>query len=181
MGLSLLLHLRVLDEDSTELPKKLSTLSAELRLRQVPGKSVERAPRCRWLDVFVPLERQQPSRPRVVGVSLPPLGLLRALALGLALSLRACALSRADPSIRSKPLSAETTRSRPVRHPSAGARTDPTTTLPTLDAQVAVATFTSAALRATLDGSFLQSDLGPFLRSAQETQGARIVSPLLKV
>ena len=149
------------------MPKKLSTLSAELRLRQVPGKSVERSRWRRRLDVFIDIERQQSSRPRIVGVSLPPLGLLGALALGLALSLRACALARADPSIRSKPLSAETTRSRPVRHPSAGARTDPTTTLPTLDAQVAAATFTSAALRATLDGSFLQSDLGPFLLSAQ--------------
>ena len=168
MGLSLLLHLRVSNEDSAELPKKLSTLSAELRLRQVPGKSVERSRWRRRLDVFIDIERQQSSRPRIVGVSLPPLGLLGALALGLALSLRACALARADPSIRSKPLSAETTRSRPVRHPSAGARTDPTTTLPTLDAQVAAATFTSAALRATLDGSFLQSDLGPFLLSAQE-------------
>jgi hypothetical protein len=63
MGLSLLLHLRVLNEDSTELPKKLSTLSAELRLRQVPGKSVERSPRLRRLDVFIAIERQQPSRP----------------------------------------------------------------------------------------------------------------------
>ena len=119
MDLSLLLHLRVLDEDSTELPKKLSALDAELRLRQVPGKSVERSRRCRRLDVLRGLERQESSRPRVVGVSLPPLALLRALALGLALRLRARALSRTDTSIRSKPLSAETARARPVRHPSA--------------------------------------------------------------
>ena len=176
MRLSLLLHSRVLNQDSTELPKKLSTLSAELRLRQVPGKSVERSPRLRRLDVFIAIERQQSSRPRIVGVSLPPLGLLGALALGLALSLRARALARADPSIRSKPLSAETTRARPVRHSSAGTQTDPTTILPTLDAQVAAATFTSAALRATLDGSVLQSDLGPFFLSAQAS--ARVTPAL---
>lgn len=111
MRLSLLLHLRVLYEDSAELLKKLSTLGAELRLRQVPGKSVERSPRCRGLGVFIDLERQESSRPRIVGVSLPPLGLLGALALDLALRLRARALARADPSIRPKPLSAETTRS----------------------------------------------------------------------
>ena len=45
MGLSLLLHLRVRDEESAELPKELSALSAELRLREVPGKSVQRP---RW-------------------------------------------------------------------------------------------------------------------------------------
>ena len=63
MGLSLLLHLRVLDEDSTELPKKLSALSAELRLRQVPGKSVEGSTWRRRIRVLGGLERQQPSRP----------------------------------------------------------------------------------------------------------------------
>jgi len=111
MGLSLLLHLRVPYEDSAELPKKISALGAELRLRKVPGKSVKRSPWRRRPRVLNGVERQQPSRPRIVGVSLPPLGLLGALALGLALRLRARALARADPSIRAKPLSAETTRS----------------------------------------------------------------------
>ena len=73
MGLRLFLHLRVLDEDSAELPKELGTLSAELRLREVPRKSVQR-PRWRgWLDVLpAGLQREQTPRPRVVGVSRSP-------------------------------------------------------------------------------------------------------------
>ncbi len=47
----------------------------------------------------------------------------------------------------------------------------------TLDAQVAAVTFTSAALRATLDGSFLQSDLDPiFLRPRQVSCESRATS-----
>jgi len=119
MGLRLFLHLRVLDEDSAELPKELGTLSAELRLREVPRKSVQR-PRWRGrIHVVAGLQREQAPRPRGVGVSGSPRFLLHPLALGLALGLRARALSRADSSVRAKPLSAEATRARPAMHSAA--------------------------------------------------------------
>ena len=130
MGLRLFLHLRVLDEDSAELPKELGTLSAELRLREVPRKSVQR-PRWRGrIHVVAGLQREQAPRPRGVGVSGSPRFLLHPLALGLALGLRARALSRADSSVRAKPLSAEATRARPAMHSAAVARSAPTTTPP---------------------------------------------------
>jgi hypothetical protein len=130
MDLSLLLHLRVPHEDSAKLPKELNALGAELRLREIPGKSVQRP---RWggrLDVLGGLKREQAPRPRVVGVSSSPGFLLHPHALGLALWLRACALSRTDPSVGSKPLSAEATRTRPAIHPAAVARPALTTTPP---------------------------------------------------
>jgi hypothetical protein len=130
MGLRLFLHLRVLDEDSAELPKELGTLSAELRLREVPRKSVQR-PRWRGrIHVVAGLQREQAPHPRGVGVSGSPRFLLHPLALGLALGLRARALSRADSSVRAKPLSAEATRARPAMHSAAVARSAPTTTPP---------------------------------------------------
>ncbi len=130
MGLRLFLHLRVLDEDSAELPKELGTLSAELRLREVPRKSVQR-PRWRGrIHVVAGLQREQAPRPRVVGVSGSPSFLLHPLALGLALGLRARALSRADSSVRAKPLSAEATRARPAMPSAAVARSASTTTPP---------------------------------------------------
>ena len=85
MGLSLLLHLRVSDEDSAELSKELSALDAELRLREVPGKSVQ-WPRWRGgIHVRDGLQREQSPRPRVLGVSCSPNSLLCPLALCLAL------------------------------------------------------------------------------------------------
>ena len=128
MGLSLLLHLRVPDEDSAELPKELRTLSAELRLREVPGKLVQR-PRWRGrVHVLEGLELKQSPSASVLGVSRPPRSLLNALPLRLALGRRASALSRTDASIGAKPLSTETTRARPARHPAAVARSAATTT-----------------------------------------------------
>jgi hypothetical protein len=76
------------------------------------------------------LQREQAPRPRGVGVSGSPRFLLHPLALGLALGLRARALSRADSSVRAKPLSAEATRARPAMHSAAVARSAPTTTPP---------------------------------------------------
>jgi len=132
MGLSLLLHLRMADEDSAELPKELGALGAELRLREVPGKSVQRPRRRGWIHVLAGLQREQAPRPRVVGVSRSPGFLLHPLTLGLALGLRARALSRTDSSVRSKPLSAEATRARPATHPAPVARPGLTTTPPPL-------------------------------------------------
>ena len=130
MGLSLLLHLRVRDEESAELPKELSALSAELRLREVPGKSVQRSRWRRRLRLVEGLELQHSSRAPVLWVSRPPPGLLHPLARGLAVGLRARPLPRADSGVWSKPLSAEATRARPVEHHSGVARRRDATTSP---------------------------------------------------
>jgi hypothetical protein len=121
MDLDLFLHLRVREQQSAELPKEFSTLGPELHLREIPGKSVQRPRRRGRLDVLGRLEFEQPPRPRILRVSRSPSRLLGALALGLAGGLRARALPRAYTSVRTKPLSAEATRARPVRHLSADA------------------------------------------------------------
>ena len=84
ISLSPLLHLCVLNEDSAELPKELRTLDAELRLREVPGKSVE-WPRWRgWIRVLEGLELEHSSSSPVLGVSRSPRFLLHTLSLRLA-------------------------------------------------------------------------------------------------
>jgi hypothetical protein len=132
MDLHLPLHLHMLQEESAELPKEFSTLSAELHLRQVPRKSVQRLRWRGWIRLLLGLQRQQPPGAPVLGVSGSPRGLLRPLALGLALQLRASTLSLSDASVRSKPLSAEATRARPVTHPAPVSCCRPTTTPPPL-------------------------------------------------
>jgi hypothetical protein len=87
MDLSLLLHLRVLDEDSAELPKEFGALSAELHLRDVPGKSVQRPRWCGCVRILDGFQREQLPGTSVVGVSRSPRCLLCPLALGLALEL----------------------------------------------------------------------------------------------
>lgn len=96
MDFGLPLHLRVPDEDFPELPKKFRALDAELRLREVPGKSVERPGWRGWIRLGDGLERKHPPGAVVVGVSRAPRGLLLPLAFGLALRLRAGTLALAD-------------------------------------------------------------------------------------
>jgi len=116
MAFSLSLRLHVPEEDFPELPKKLSTLGAELRLREVPGKSVE-GPRWRGrLRLVDGFQREHPPGAVVVGVSRTPLRLLLPLARGLALGLRARALALAHAGVWSKPLSANATRTRTTDH-----------------------------------------------------------------
>lgn len=122
------LHLRVGHEEFSELPKEFSTLEAELRLRDVPGKSVQRLRWRGWIHVFDGLQLEQPTRSAVLRVSRTPRDLLHPLALSLTLRLRACAQSLTDSRVRSKPLSAEATRARPVDHSAAVARPDDATT-----------------------------------------------------
>jgi hypothetical protein len=93
------------------LPKEDGALDPELRLRDVPGKSVQWLWRRGWVRLGLLGACEQPPRVVVVRIALPPSGLLLALPPCLALRLGARALASADTSVGAKPHPAEPARS----------------------------------------------------------------------
>lgn len=104
-GMRASLVLRGLDEDFAENRKEVGALMAELVLREVPGKSVERRGNGHGLGRSLVVARTgvETASGEVVGVALAPSGLSRGAAGGLTLDPSACALAIADARIRLKP------------------------------------------------------------------------------
>jgi hypothetical protein len=112
MSFGLYLRLSAPHEESAKFAHELSTLSPELRLRDVPGKSVERTWWMWRIGVLSSAPREQPTRHRVVRIDRSPRDLLLRLPLRLALDPRTSALPITDTRIRTKPLPAEAAGSR---------------------------------------------------------------------
>lgn len=103
----LYLRLSAPHEESAKFAHELSTLSPELRLRDVPGKSVERAWRMWWIRVLSIAACEQSTGHGVVRIDRSPRDLLLRLPPRLALDRRTSALPITDARMRTKPLPAE--------------------------------------------------------------------------
>lgn len=144
--------LRVSVQDFSQLPNKTGTLDAELVLREIPGKSIQRRRHLGWIGISGRVALHDPPSCEVAGVAPPPVGLSRCAPLSLTLSVRARALAIAYARVRTKPSSTET----------AGALATPLG-----HAKASRARAIPAHISPLAGGSFFASRHGSFLASAE--------------